>query len=152
MTEQACPVNYKQINAYLIKFYSTIVAAILMMYLFAGWKWPVYFLAVDFFIRITAGIRYSPLCIFLNTMMKYLNIKPREVDASTKVFAARVGFMFSLLLGLSVFLHWHLVSLITGTVFLLAVLAEVMLDFCVACYLESLFIKKENKKQSGIFQ
>ena len=152
MAEQACPVNYKQINAYLIKFYSTIVAAILMMYLFAGWKWPVYLLTADFLIRITAGIRYSPLCIFLNAVMKYLRIKPREIDASTKVFAARVGFMFSLLLSLSVFLHWHLVSLITGTVFLLAVLAEVMLDFCVACYLESLFIKKENKKQGGIFQ
>ncbi len=139
MNQQACPVNYKRVNVYLIKFYSSIVAALLMMFLLAGWKIPMYLVAVDFSIRVLLGVKYSPLCRALGLVLDYLQVKPREIDASTKQFAARVGMLFSVSVALLIWSGALTAARVVAVVFLVAVLAEVVLDFCIACWMESVW-------------
>ncbi len=151
----ACPVNYKKVNVYLIKFYSALVASFLIMYLTADWKGPIYVLAVDYFLRVVLGIRFSFICHLLNGTMRYLGIEPKEIDASAKAFAARVGLGFTWLLALSILFNWNLTAKITAAVFLIAVLLEVIFSFCLACQLESLWRKfnhKNHKENQGIFE
>ena len=150
MNQQACPVNYKRVNVYLIKFYSTIVAALLMMFLLAGWHIPMYVLAVDFGIRVLLGVKYSPLCQLLNFVLKYLQVKPREIDASTKQFAARLGMLFSASIALLIWADHLAAARIVAVIFLVAVMAEVLLDFCIACWLESIWKSYFDQKNATV--
>ncbi len=149
MNQQVCPVNYKRVNVYLIKFYSTIVAALLMMFLLADWRIPMYVLAVDFSIRVLFGVRYSPLCRGLGLVLDYLQVKPREIDASTKQFAARVGMTFSVGVALLIWTGALTAAKVLATVFLVAVLSEVMLDFCIACWMESVWKSYFGRKRDA---
>ncbi len=155
MNQQACPVNYKRVNVYLIKFYSTVVAALLMMFLLADWRVPMYVLAVDFSIRVLFGVRYSPLCRALGLVLDFLQVKPREIDASTKQFAARVGMLFSVSVALLIWTGALTTARVVAVVFLAAVLSEVMLDFCIACWMESVwksyFGRKRRDEQERFF-
>ncbi len=151
----ACPINYKKVNIYLIKLYSALAATLLIMYLTAEWVWPVYVLAVDYFLRVFLGIRYSFICRLLNFVLQYLHVEPKEIDASSKAFAARLGMSFTLFLTFSIIMDWPVAARITAVIFLIAVLLEVIFSFCLACYFQNLwrhFRQNKNSGNEGIFR
>ncbi len=146
MNQQACPVGYKKVNVYLIKFYSSVIAIFLFTFLFFGWKVPIYIITIDFAIRVFFGIEYSFVCKILNFVLKTLQIQPKEIDAKSKAFAAKVGLMFSFMLSIALLWNAHTWATVIAIIFLTAVLFEVVLNFCAACYMESLWRKYFAKK------
>ncbi len=146
MNQQACPVNYKKVNVYLLKFYSSIIALFLLGYFFFGWTVPIYIITIDFAIRVFLGIEYSFECKILNLILEILHIQPKEIDASTKMFAAKVGLLFSVSLSLALLFQKETLATIIAVVFFMAVFAEVVLNFCAACYMESLWKKYFGRK------
>ena len=151
MNQQACPVGYKKVNVYLIKFYSSIIALFLFTFLFFGWKLPIYIITVDFAIRVFLGIEYSFVCKILNFILHSFHVQPKEIDARSKAFAAKVGLTFSVALSIALLLNAQTWAVVIAIIFLTAVLLEVVLNFCAACYMESLwrkyFVKKTEEEK-----
>ena len=133
MENFGCPVNYKKLNAPLIKFYSIIIAALLIMFLLADWRLPVYLVTFDFMLRVLAGTAYSPLCILLDGVLKFFKVCPRPVDAAAKQFAAFTGMLMMLAVSILSFNGHMTAARVVAAVMLAVVLAEVMAGFCVAC-------------------
>ena len=155
MKDMYCPVNFKKVNIYLIKFYSIIVAALLIMFILADWKLPIYILTIDFVLRVTAGIAYSPLCVLLDGILRFFRVCPRQTDARTKQFAAVVGMLFMFIISVLSFTHHHIIARLVAAFMLVVVLAEIMAGFCVACWVYSYYSKlkagRRRRKNENIF-
>jgi hypothetical protein len=95
-------------------------------------------LAVDFIIRAFAKPRYSPLATLARGVSSGLNLPRKMVDSAPKVFAARIGVLFTVV-GTVLFAGGLLIA---GTV-VLGILAacaflESAFSFCVGCLVYSL--------------
>jgi len=144
---EACPVSYQQVNKNLVKAYSSIVLITLLYTLFSGNYWAMYLITLDFFIRVFAGIKYSPLCNFLTAFMKITPLKPVLVNAATKKIAARVGLIFALGIVIFHLLEMNMLSRIFQYMFIGAIALDLFFDYCLACKLQSLYLTyfKSNK-------
>ena len=125
---EACPISYDQVNKNLIKAYSSIVLIILLYTLFTGNHWLMYIITIDFFIRVFAGIKFSPLCNFLTATLKITPLKPVLVNAGSKKIAAKVGLIFAIGVCVFYFLGLNLLSNIFTLMFALAIALDLFFD------------------------
>ncbi len=144
---KACPVSYDQVNKNLIKAYSSIVLIVLAYTLLTSHYWAMYIISIDFFIRVFAGIKYSPLCNLLTAIMKITPLKPVLVNAASKKIAAKVGLFFAL--GICVFhlAGFQILAYIFIFMFMFAISLDLVFNYCLACKLQSLYFTYFNKKR-----
>ena len=138
---KACPVSLEMIDKHLIKMYSSIVLAVLIFTLLTPYKFALYAISVDFFIRVFVGIKYSPLCKLLTYTLQITAIKPILVDSGRKKIAAQVGLLFSIIISTCCFLHFHVLEQIFIGLFITAILLDLLFDYCLACKMQSLYNK-----------
>ena len=136
---KACPISIDSVDKYLIKAYAGIVILFLVLFLI-GFRIPFLFITVDFLIRVVFGIKHSPSCFFLRFIFSLFHVKPKLINAGPKKFAANVGLTFSLLVSFSFLANFILLANIIASMFLLALLLEVIVDYCLACKLQSIYL------------
>ncbi len=143
---EACPVSYQQVNRNLIKAYSSIVLIVLVYTLMTHQYWAMYLISLDFFIRVFAGIKYSPLCNLLTAMMKITSLKPVLVNAAIKKIAAKVGLIFAI--GVCAFhlAGYEFLSDIFIYMFMFAISLDLVFNYCLACKLQSLYLSYFSKR------
>ena len=137
----ACPVSFEQVDKKLVKVYSSFILAILVLSLFMDCKIGIYFITVDFLIRVFIGIKYSPLCIIVTKSMKIAKIQPLLIDSGRKKIAAYVGLLFSVLISITFIFDYYLISKILTSIFIFAISLELIFDYCLACKMQSLYFK-----------
>lgn len=99
-------------------------------------------LALDFIIRAFFKPKYSPLATLARGIVSGLNLPRKMVDNAPKVFAARIGVIFSVaatLLYVGNFLYAGSAVLV---ILLLCAALESFLSFCLGCWLYSFLPKK----------
>ena len=138
---QACPVSLQKIDKHFIKFYSGSVLFVLIFTLLTPYKFAMYAITVDFFIRVFFGVRYSPLCYIITHFLQITALKPVLVDSGRKKIAAQVGFIFSLLISLCCIFHFHSIMQALILLFSTAILIDLIFDYCLACKMQSLWQK-----------
>ena len=109
---------------------------------------PVLLLLVDFVLRGSGNARFSPLAIVSKQVQKIFVIAPKTVNAGPKLFAARIGIVFS-----SAVVILHLIGLpfsafTVAGVFAFCAFLEAAFSFCVACRIYP-FVYKLNLRFSG---
>ena len=137
---EACPISYSQVNKHLIKAYSSTVLVVLLATVLTGNHVGMYLITIDFLIRVFIGIKYSPLCNVLTQSLKITALKPLLVNAGAKQIAAQIGLLFCALICLT---HWmELPILASGltVMFGIAILLDLILDYCLACKMQSLYL------------
>ena len=134
---QACPISIEKVDKYLLKSYAGIVILFLVFFLF-GYRIPFVFITLDFIVRVVFGIQYSPTCFMIRYAFRILHIKPRLINAGPKKFAASVGLIFSLIVSISCYFGFFIVANIFAVMFLIALLLELILNYCLACKMQSL--------------
>ena len=143
---EACPISYTQVDKHLIKAYSSTVLLVLVASLIFNIHLGLYLISVDFIIRVFIGIKYSPLCTLLTRMLSITPLKPLLVNAGTKKIAAQVGLVFSVLINISYFLGWVIAAKLLSLMFVAAISIDLIFDYCLACKLQSFYLKYFGKK------
>ncbi len=136
---KACPVSIEKVDKYLLKSYAGIVIIFLGLFLW-GMRIPFIFIAVDFLIRVVAGLKYSPTCFVLRSLFGILHVRPSLINAGPKKFAAVVGLFFSIAISVSFILGHGRLADGLAVFFLIALLLEVFANYCLACKIQSLFL------------
>jgi hypothetical protein len=91
----SCPVDHVPISENRVRITAFLVFLAALTFLFSGY-WPVaLLLALDFFLRSFGYGAYSPFFVFSGWLGKRIIISVKLVDRAPKVFAARLGFVFS---------------------------------------------------------
>ena len=142
MINKSCPISPDLVNARLTRIYSLYTFITILVYAYTPFKEIIFITAFDFAIRIFIGIKYSPICSGIKYVLNITNYKPTMVNAGPKKFAAKIGFLFTVLMSISYILDSSLSSIILAHISILAVGAEALFGYCIACKVYSLFSPK----------
>ncbi len=136
-----CPVSFEKINENVARINAAQAVVLLLLFLFSPLKWLILIVAADFCIRAFWQPKYSLFVVISKKIIALLKLKPVLVDAAPKIFAARVGSLFSCLLTVCWLLHLGTAALIIGLMFAVCALLEAAFRFCVACKMYPLVCK-----------
>ena len=91
----SCPVDHVSISENRVRITAFLVFLTALIFLFTGYWLVALFLALDFYLRGFGYGTYSPLFLLSGWLGKRIVITVKFVDRAPKLFAARLGFIFS---------------------------------------------------------
>lgn len=135
-----CPISNEHVNERVTRINALLTILIAVSgFVFA----PVLFfafLAADFYIRAFTNLPYSPISFLSHQMANTLNLGKKEVDKAPKIFAARVGFIFSLIITLLLMFQLNTAALIVAGILVFFATLEFALAICMGCILYTYFV------------
>lgn len=135
-----CPVSAERVDNNVTR----IIAAFVLILAVAGVVLQNYFIYLyivyDFSTRTFFNGKGSLLKLIGKQTVKALNINPKPINASPRKFAAGLGLIFSLSIGLLIFLQLIIPYYIVGGILVICAFMESVLGFCLGCYVYSYFI------------
>ncbi len=136
-----CPISREKVFVNIPRITALLVLSMLTAYLYSNQLVVLVILVVDFFIRGFGKSKYSPIALLANKIHGLFSwANERIINKAPKIFAARLGFVFtSLILVLSVLGFYGVSYLLSGLVILFASL-ECLVNFCVGCWVFTLFV------------
>ncbi|HEX2869469.1 MAG TPA: DUF4395 domain-containing protein [Ignavibacteriales bacterium] len=147
MRSVICPLSPERVNENAVRITGFLTALLLSLYLVWNNVYVVLFLMLDFFIRTFTPLKYSPLSGLASALTRLLRLPVIKIPKAPKMFAARLGFVFTLLITLLHFAGMNLTSAVLALVLILFALLEAALNICVGCqvytYIVLPFYKRE---------
>jgi hypothetical protein len=132
--ELICPVSPDRLDENRVRVTALGVVFIMGSFFITGiWLFPA-LLFVDFFIRAFTRLPYSLLSWIAHVMIKLMGTRPVLIDKAPKVFAARIGFILTLLTTMGALLNWFLLAYLAGGVLVIFAFLECGLNFCMGCW------------------
>lgn len=128
-----CPVSYKKVNTAVVRTHAVINVAILLVFLYTQNVYIALFLFSDFLVRVINFPRLSLVGLLAKQTVKIFHLKGHHEDAGPKLFAARVGLLFSLIIVLSLLVSGTTFALATAGVLVFFSFLEGAFGICVAC-------------------
>lgn len=128
-----CPISYHKINENVARLNGLFTVILLAVFLVTSNVLPVLFLLVDFLLRGIERSSWSPLAIVSKFILSKLKVAPHLINAGPKIFAARIGLLFSLLISISVVFNLEIGAIVLAFVFGSCAFMEAAFNYCVAC-------------------
>jgi len=129
----SCPLNFKQVDSNVSRFSALVVATLVITYLVTLNTFILFFLALDFVMKLFINRDISPITLVGEFLKEFFKIKENYVDGGAKRLAGFFGLFFVVLLIISdYFAPWE-VSLVVAAVFLACSLLDVFFDYCLGC-------------------
>lgn len=128
-----CPISNEKIDERATRLNALLVILIVIAgFLFDSVIFPV-FLAADFFIRGFTRLKYSPLSYLSNQMTHILQLDKKVIAKAPKVFAARLGFIMSVVILVFSISGFTTAAFVTGGILVFFASLELALAVCVGC-------------------
>ncbi len=144
-----CPVSNKKTDENVVKTVALIIVFFIVTGLLLKSYLIIFFISADFAVRAFTDGKYSPIRFIAKNNASFFNFNKIPIDAAPKKFAAGLGFLFSLIIGISLLSGSLILSYTFGLILLLCALLEGIFSFCVGCHvytLISMSLKKYNSK------
>ena len=139
-TELICPVSHDRVDENRVRVTALQVVLVMGIFFLTGITLFPALLAVDFFIRAFTRLTYSPLSWLAHVIVKSMGTNPVPIDKAPKVFAARIGFLLTVIITLSSLLNLDLLTYIIGATLVLFAFLECGLNFCMGCWVYTVIV------------
>lgn len=139
-TELICPVSHDRVDENRVRVTALQVVLVMGIFFLTGITLFPALLAVDFFIRAFTRLPYSPLSWLAHVIVKSMGTNPVPIDKAPKVFAARIGFLLTVIITLSSLLNIDLLTNIIGATLVLFAFLECGLNFCMGCWVYTVIV------------
>ena len=141
-----CPVSNEKVAEHISRITALLTVITFIAYILTGFL-PFALLALfDFFAR---SYQIKSISLFSKIATKIgsiLNLESQRIDKAPKIFASRLGFVFSLLIvAFNLFGLLQTSYFVSGILILFATM-ECILNFCIGCYIYSWFVLPIYKK------
>ncbi len=133
-----------QLNENIVRIVALLVVIVTLVALAYNWIFLAVILIVDFALRSFTRVT-SPLAYIAKTASRYLKLKPKPIFAPPKKFAAALGFIFSILIALFLYLNLLMPAYITGLILILCATLESAFNICLGCYVYNWIIVPLNR-------
>ena len=140
-TYAICPISDKRINEHVTRSNAFLTVSLLVTYSFTANLFIIVFLLVDFLLRAVELPQYSLFAIISKKLVQVLSLKPKLINAGTKIFAARIGLFFNVAILVSALFGLNTLSLSLVGIFGICAFLEAAFGFCVACQIYPLIYK-----------
>ncbi len=128
-----CPISEKKINERVARLNAAFTVLLISGFFITHNVFFVVFLGIDFFLRTADKSKYSLLAISSKNIVKYLQVRELLINAGPKIFAARIGLIFSSLIVLTYLLNAKVLAFIFAGILGLFSFLEAFIGLCVAC-------------------
>jgi hypothetical protein len=133
MKQLLCPISKERINERVTRLNALIGIIITISgFVFSSSLFFI-FLAADFYIRAFTKTKYSPISYLSSRMVDAFNLEEKRIDKAPKIFAARIGFLFTSVISILLLLNISSAAMIVGGVFVFFASLEFALAICMGC-------------------
>jgi hypothetical protein len=133
LKELVCPVSTEKVDERVTRLNALLVILLVIAgFLFNTVIFPL-FLTADFFIRGFTRFKFSPLSYLSSQMANTLQLDKKIIDKAPKIFAARIGFIFSLAISVLLLFDLNTAALIMGGILVFFASLEMALAICMGC-------------------
>lgn len=145
MNSLICPISTEKVNSSVVRITGFLVATTVAAFILTGNIFFIAFLFIDFTIRAFTTLKISPYSWLASKLASGLGLTPKMIDKAPKLFASRVGFVFSLA-ALLLFYASPVASVVVASILMACALLESLFDFCVGCVVYTYIVLPLNKK------
>lgn len=146
MKNLVCPISDQRVNEQVTRLNAFFAIAVIVtafilnsMFLFA-------FLMADFFIRAFTEIKFSPISYASHYLSNALSLPVKMIDKAPKVFAARLGFLMTLVITGLFILELPIASMVIAGGLIFFAGLEFLFAICVGCLIYTYLILPFYKK------
>ena len=140
MNTLLCPISDEKVNEKIVRFTALLAFLISLVFIYKPYILLVAFLAFDFYSRGFGLSNRSILAMTGSGIKNYLPFRSKIIDKAPKIFAARIGFLLSLLSVALLLSDAVIASQITIVVLAFFAFLEWFAGFCMGCYIYSWII------------
>ena len=140
MKQIICPISDQRINEQVARLNALFAILVLVLAFALSSSLLLVFLAADFFIRGFTGFKYSPIGFASSKLSNALQLSVKPIDKAPKIFAARLGFIMTLVIAVLYLLNYHSAALVVGGILGFFAALEFAFAFCVGCTLYTYLI------------
>ncbi len=134
MKKIICPISTEKVNENVVRITASWVVLLSVIFIAIPNSFIPIYLMLDFYIRAFTKLKYSPLSWISAGISRGLKLTPGFIDRAPKIFAARIGLLFSIMMfAMSTFGFIVPAETIAGVLVLFAFL-ECGLNFCAGCW------------------
>ena len=130
---KACPLIFRQIDATVARVSAVFVSIFVVMFLLTSQVLLLYFISVDFLMRLYGLKEYSLIQQLALFTQRVLSLKTEMTDAGAKRLAAGFGLFFILILIIEYHFKLDTAIFFTAGVFLICSLLEIAFSYCIGC-------------------
>ena len=129
----SCPLNFEQVDSNVSRLSSLLVAMLIVIYLLTSIEYILYFLILDFSLKLFVKRKYSFITICSTILCKSLKMEVKFTDGGAKKLASIFAFIFVSLLLIMNFLELPTFTYLIASIFLLCSLLDVVINYCLGC-------------------
>ena len=133
-----CPIGSASIDQTIVRGVAFLVLCSISLFLACGFDFILVYLVFDFFMRGFVSRNLSLFVILVGSYTRFFSCRTEAVNAAPKVFAARIGFIMSLLILLCNVSELQYLVYVLGGFLLLASALESFFSICLGCHIYAL--------------
>nr|WP_320050017.1 DUF4395 domain-containing protein [uncultured Desulfuromonas sp.] len=130
---QVCPISEQQVNGRACQLNALFTVICLVVFLFTPAKWILLPLAADLLIRAFLNPVFSPFNMASDALLRLWHATPKMTNAGPKLFAAKLAFVFVIIMLLSRLAGYEAVAMFFAACLAFFASLEAAFSFCVAC-------------------
>ena len=135
MKQLICPISDQRVNEQVTRINAFLsVLLVVSGFVFSSVYFFVFLLA-DFYIRAFTKLKFSPLSYVSHYAVNALKLSKKSIDKAPKIFAARIGFIFTLTIIVLSLFHLQTVAMVVAGILVFFATLEFALAICVGCLL-----------------
>jgi len=134
-TSALCPISRDKVYESVVRLNALFTILLVLTFLLTQNLIPILFLGIDFYLRTSKFCKYSLIKTASQQIAYHLHIKSNLINKGPKLFAARIGIIFTTLISISLLLHATTLSFVFAGILALFSFLEAAFRFCVACLL-----------------
>lgn len=134
-----CPVSPLRVNENVVRIVAALVILLVALYIYTGSPYFIFLLIIDFYIRAFTALPFSPLGWTAKRISAFGRLREIIIDKAPKIFAARVGFLFTLAILLLFYIHPPS-SIVVAFVLIGFAALEALFNICVGCLVYSYIV------------
>jgi hypothetical protein len=136
-----CPISNNNIDENVARLNASITLLLVLVFLLTPFKWIIFFIGIDFILRRIEGGKFSLIARTSRATTGALGFRKISINAGPKLFAANIGFLFSILIAGFYYGGLVNVSYVIAGILAFFTIMESVFNICAACILYPLVSK-----------
>lgn len=128
-----CPITFENVDSNVSRFSALQVSILVITYMFTLNPYILYFLAVDFYIRLFLKKNFSLIFQIANFLKFIFRMKVKNTDGGAKRLAGFLGLFFVSSLIILNLINLEMFSYVVALIFVFCSLSDALFNYCLGC-------------------
>ena len=146
MKNLVCPISDQRVNEQVTRLNAMFTVGLIILAFALNSIVLFVFLMADFFIRGFTDIKFSPVSFISHSLSDSLSLRVKLIDKAPKVFAARLGFLMTSIIGGLFILGLKAYAIFVASILVFFANLEFFFALCIGCTIYTYLILPFYKK------